>query len=70
MNKQGKTAEQSIAEHLNDNGQKLTWLAKKIGVTSAHLFFVLKAEDNKKRELTQSNLDKINEALRTNFIKE
>ena len=61
------TVEQKIVKYLSENGQKMNWLAKKIGVSSGHLHAVLKGENNVKRELTQSNLQKINTALNTDF---
>jgi len=64
---QNKTAEQLIVEHLDRNGQKLNWLAEKIGLTPGHLHSVLKGEGNVKRELTEENKKKINEALGTNY---
>jgi hypothetical protein len=64
-----KSAEEQIVEHLDNNGQKMSWLAEKIGVTGGHLHSVLKGEGNVKRELTEDNLEKINEALGTKFKK-
>lgn len=61
------TVEQRIVRHLNENGQKMNWLAEKIGVTAGHLHSVLKGENNVKRDLTEENRTKINEALGTNF---
>lgn len=62
-----KTPEQLIVEHLENNGQKMSWLAEKVGVTAGHLHSVLKGEGNAKRDLTEENLAKINEALNTKF---
>ena len=64
------TAEQQIVAHLINNGQKLVWVAKNIGVSPGHLFLVLKGEGERKRDLTKKNLDKINELLKTDFKKE
>jgi len=64
-----KTPEEQIVEHLENNGQKMNWLADKIGLSAGHLHSVLKGEDNVKRELTEENLKKINEALGTKFKK-
>ena len=64
---QKKTVEQEIVDYLAENGQKISWLGKKLGVSVGHISLVLKGEGNLKRDLTQNNLDKINEALRTNF---
>lgn len=64
-----KSAEELIVEHLENNGQMMKWLADKIGVTAGHLHSVLKGEGNVKRELTDENLEKINEALGTKFKK-
>lgn len=61
------TVEQRIVRHLNENGQKMNWLADKIGVTAGHLHSVLKGENNVKRDLTEENRNKINEVLGTNF---
>lgn len=64
-----KTTEQLIVDHLENNGQKLSWLAKRIELSLGHLHSVLKGEGNVKRELTEDNLKKINEALGTKFKK-
>lgn len=64
-----KTPEELIVEHLQENGQKFSWLADKIGVTSGHLHSVLKGLGFSKRELTKENLKKINDALGTKFKK-
>lgn len=64
-----KSPEQLIVDRLKDNGQMLTWLADKIGVTGGHLHSVLKGVGKVKRDLTDENLKKINAALGTNFKK-
>ncbi len=61
------TAEQRITAHLQDNGQMLSWLADKIGMTVGHLHSVLKGKGSVKRTLTEENLQKINKTLNTNF---
>lgn len=61
------TTEEKIVKHLEDNGQKNSWLAKKLGCTPTHLHFVLKGNKSSKRELTPENLKIINDALKTNF---
>lgn len=61
------TPEELIVKHLEDNGQKMSWLAKKIGLTQGHLHSVLKGVGYTKRELTEENKKKINEVLRTNY---
>ena len=61
------TPEQLIVKHLEDNGQKMIWLANKINITGGHLHSVLKGEGILKRELTQKNRDKINQVLGTNY---
>lgn len=62
-----KSPEELIVAHLENNGQKLSWLAEKIGVTAGHLHSVLKGVDYTKRELTEENRIKINQALNTDF---
>lgn len=62
-----KSPEELIVEHLENNGQKLSWLAEKIGLTPGHLHSVLKGVDFTKRELTEENRQKINQALNTDF---
>lgn len=47
----------------------LSWLAGKIDISVGHLHSVLKGEGYTKRELTDENLKKINEALGTKFKK-
>ncbi len=64
-----KTTEEQITGHLKYNGQKLSWLADKIGLSLGHLHSVLKGEGKVKRELTEDNLQKINAALGTKFKK-
>lgn len=61
------TTEEKIVAHLEENGQMLSWLAEKVGVTVGHLHSILKGKDGVKRTLTEENLIKINEALKTNF---
>ncbi len=61
------TTEKAIIKHLDDNGQMLKWLADKIGVHTGHLHHVLKGNKKTKRVLTESNLQKINEVLKTDF---
>lgn len=62
-----KTVEGLIVEHLEANGQKMSWLAEKIGVTAGHLHSVLKGEGDAKRDLTEKNRKEINEALGTDY---
>lgn len=62
-----KLPEELIVDHLKDNGQKLSWLADRIGCSVGHLHSVLKGEGFTKRELTEENRFKINEALGTDF---
>lgn len=62
--------EQLIVNHLKENGQKMNWLADKLGLSAGHLHSVLKGKGKVKRELTEENLAQINEALGTQFTKE
>lgn len=66
---QTKTPEELIVEHLENNGQKLIWLAEKINLSVGHLHSVLKGVDARKRDLTEENLTAINAALGTKFKK-
>jgi Mor family transcriptional regulator len=59
--------EKQITEHLKLNGQKMSWLAKKINLSPGHLHSVLKGKAGVKRDLTEENLKKINEVLETEF---
>lgn len=61
------TPEELIVKHLEDNGQKMSWLAQKIGVSQGHLHSVLKGSGYTKRDLTEKNKEKINEVLGTDF---
>lgn len=61
------TPEELIVRHLDENGQKMNWLANKIGVSSGHLHAVLKGEGALKRDLTDENRAKINTLLGTNY---
>lgn len=67
MKKESLTVKQKIIKHLEDNGQKMSWLCNKIGVTQGHLHAVLKGEGKIERDLTKNNLDKINSVLGTDF---
>lgn len=62
-----KSTEELIVKHIENNGQKLSWLDGKIGLSVGHLHSVLKGEGDVKRDLTPDNLIKINKALNTNF---
>lgn len=59
--------EEQIVKHLDDNGQKMNWLAGKLGISPGHLHSVLKGEGNVKRDLTEDNRNKINELLGTDY---
>lgn len=61
------TAEEQILEHMEQNGQKLSWLAEKIPCSVSHLHFVLKGNEKTKRPLTDDYLSKINAALGTSI---
>jgi antitoxin component HigA of HigAB toxin-antitoxin module len=52
-----------ILEHLKKYGIKQRWLAEKLDLSDSHLTLVLQKE----RDLTEENLNKINEALQTDF---
>lgn len=61
------TVEKQILQHLKAKGIMLAWLARNINCSPGHLNFVLKGKGSKKRNLTQDNLVKINQALETSF---
>ena len=61
------TVEEKILQHLKENGQMLSWLAKKIKVSTGHLHSVLKGKDDVKRTLTDKKKQAINSVLKTNF---
>lgn len=67
MVKELQTPEEMIVKHLEDNGQKMSWLADKIGVTVGHLHSVLKGKPEVKRSLSDDNRKKINELLGTSY---
>lgn len=67
MTTKKKSVQKQIIKHMEDNGQKLIWLSKKVGISLSHLHIVLKGSKTSKRVLTPENLEKINQALRTNF---
>lgn len=52
-----------VLEHLRKFGIKQTWLADKLGISDGHLTLIFQKE----RDLTESNLEKINDALGTDF---
>lgn len=62
-----KTPEQAILEHLKENGQSISWLAKKLDLSTGHLYMVLKGNSKIKRELSEVNRLKINQVLKTNY---
>jgi hypothetical protein len=62
-----KSPEELIVKHLEDNGQKMSWLADRIEVTVGHLHSVLKGDEKVKRTLTEENRRKINSVLGTSF---
>lgn len=66
---QTKNVEGLIVDHLENNGQKLNWLAAQCKVSVSHLHLVLKGKNGLKRALTDSNLKCINKALGTKFKK-
>lgn len=61
------STEKLILEHLEEHGQKMSWLADKIGVTPGHLYHVLKGHKGIKRTLSEKNRKKINEILKTDY---
>lgn len=52
-----------IAEHLENNGIKPSWLADKLDISPTHMHYILKAE----RDLTEDNKTAINKILNTNY---
>jgi len=62
-----KTPEQAILEHLKENGQSISWLAKKIDLSTGHLYMVLKGNSKIKRDLSDENRLKINQVLKSNY---
>lgn len=63
-----KTPEKLILERLQENGQKMSWLALKVGLSTGHLHSVLKGKNKKnKRNLTDEIRNNINIVLGTDF---
>lgn len=56
-------ARDAISDYLKERGISRTWLANKIFINQSSLSRIL----NKDRDLTSPTLDKINEALQTDF---
>ena len=61
------TPEQSILSHLKENERSISWLAKKLDLSTGHLYMVLKGNNKIKRDLSEDNRKRINEVLNTNF---
>lgn len=60
-----KDIAEEILNHLHEKEErKLPWLSNKTGISYGHLYSVLV---KKERRLTEDNLKKINNALKTNF---
>lgn len=62
-----KSPESLIVEHLDNNGQRLKWLADKLQMSQPNLYFILKGKENNKRVLTERNRKRINEILGTDY---
>lgn len=58
-----KTVLDNIRDHMQVNGLKYTWLCEKVGISTGHMSNVFGGTKN----LTKELLDKINNALGTNF---
>jgi hypothetical protein len=61
------TPEQKIAYHLEENGQSIAWLARKVGFSRPYLHNVLKSPEPWKQALTPELREKINNILKTNY---
>lgn len=62
-----KSPEQLIVEHLKENGQSISWLARKMNLTHGYVFLMLKGKEYTKKKLTETNRELINSILKTNF---
>lgn len=63
----GYVPERAISDHLRDNGQSITWLAKKVGLSRSYLHNMLKSPPPYKQPLPEAVRQKINEVLKTNY---
>jgi hypothetical protein len=61
------TPEQKIAHHLEENGQSIAWLARKVGFSRPYLHNVLKSPEPWKQTLTPDLRHKINAILKTDY---
>ena len=52
-----------IPRLLKDQGKRMDWFLKSVGMSRTHFYFIKKGE----RKLTDENKGKINEVLKTNF---
>lgn len=61
--KKKETIAEQIPKILKDNGFRMDWFLKSVGISRSHFYFIRKGE----RPLTEENKKKINEVLNTDF---
>jgi hypothetical protein len=61
------TPEQKIVQHLKDNGQKIQWLADKVGFSRQYIGLILTGKGPDKKRLTDEIREKINLVLKSDY---
>ena len=62
-----KTTEKLILDELKKQQKTIHWLSKEVNATNRHLYYIFNEKSNQKRPLPQPLLDRINNALGTDF---
>jgi uncharacterized protein YehS (DUF1456 family) len=61
------TPEEQIVNHLKENGQKIQWLADRVGFSRQYIGLILTGKGKDKKRLTPEIREKINTILKTNY---
>jgi hypothetical protein len=61
------TPEEQIVHHLKENGQKIQWLADRVGFSRQYIGLILTGKGKDKKRLTPEIREKINTVLKTNY---
>jgi uncharacterized protein YehS (DUF1456 family) len=61
------TPEEQIVHHLKENGQKIQWLADRVGFSRQYIGLILTGKGKDKKRLTPEIREKINTILKTNY---
>jgi hypothetical protein len=61
------TPEQKIVHHLEENGQKIQWLADRVGFSRQYIGLILTGKGKDKKRLTPEIREKINQVLKSDY---